>query len=346
MDARRGTALLQHHRDLTARLSRRIGRSEAEDLASEAVARGLGRPAPDGRQAPWIERICHNLFVDSLRRRFRREAVEAVPEGRNAGEATAVVLGAAATAGDGGGASPEEALLAHERRQALAKALPEMPDELRQAVVARFFEDRDYAEMAAACGITTTTARTRVHRALASLRQRLGGLRSLLPLPLGGASAKTGAAAGAGTGTMGTSMSGLAAVVPVMVTALVAAPMLFPAARADGWAAAGQPIVLAQAETQPRRTVRTAPAIPREATPPAAVERRRPEAAKAAPEESSGYRAPPAVQRIDYGDDEIVGDIARPDGEPDFVDVRAKHESLIEIPRTFAPSIAKMVEDL
>jgi RNA polymerase sigma factor (sigma-70 family) len=142
MDARRGTALLQHHRDLTARLSRRIGRSEAEDLASEAVARGLGRPAPDGRQAPWIERICHNLLVDRLRRRFRREAIGAIPEGGGAGEATAVVLSAAAAAGhgDGGGASPEEALLAHERRQALAKALPEIPDELRQAVVARFFE--------------------------------------------------------------------------------------------------------------------------------------------------------------------------------------------------------------
>jgi hypothetical protein len=199
--------------------------------------------------------------------------------------------------------------------------------------------------MAAASGITTTTARTRVHRALASLRHRLGGLRSLLPLPLGGASAKTGAAAGAGTG-MGTGMSGLAAVMPVMVTALVAAPMLLPAARADGWAAAGHPIVLAQAETQPRRTVRTAPAIPRETTPAVAVERRRPEAAKAAPDESTGYHAPPAVQHIEYDNDEIRGEIARPDGEPDFVDVGATHDSLIEIPRTFAPSIAKMVEDL
>jgi len=57
--------------------------------------------------------------------------------------------------------------------------------------------------------------------------------------------------------------------------------------------------------------------------------------------------APVAVKRIDYEDDEVDGELQQPgiiliDGDP-----REKRMgSLIEIPRSFEPSMAKMMEDL
>jgi RNA polymerase sigma factor (sigma-70 family) len=146
-----GLALLRHQRRLSARWAARLGRSEAEDLASEAIARGLARPSPDGRTEPWIESIFHHLVVDAGRRRDRR--------GGPAADVTGPAVEALPSLAPG--ANPEEALLARERARAVGDALPTMPAELREAVVARFYEERDYDEMAAATGITPTRARLR-----------------------------------------------------------------------------------------------------------------------------------------------------------------------------------------
>ncbi len=49
----------------------------------------------------------------------------------------------------------------------------ELPDTQRAAVVLRFFEDRSFAEIGCILGVPESTARSHVHRALASLRERL-----------------------------------------------------------------------------------------------------------------------------------------------------------------------------
>jgi len=57
--------------------------------------------------------------------------------------------------------------------------------------------------------------------------------------------------------------------------------------------------------------------------------------------------APVAVKRLDFEEDEVEGDLQQPgiiliDGNP-----RQKRlGSLIEIPRSFEPSMTKMIEDL
>src|SRR5438552_9308087 len=172
MSTQPGLALLRHQRRLSARWAARLGRSEAEDLASEAIARGLARPSPDGRTEPWIESIFHNLVADAGRRRARR--------GGPAGEGTGATVESLAVPARS--ANPEEMLLARERAGAIGHALPTIPAELREAVIARFYEERDYGDMAAAGGITTTTARTRVWRGLARLRRSLDGLVAAVPL--------------------------------------------------------------------------------------------------------------------------------------------------------------------
>src|SRR3954447_14650217 len=114
-----GPTLLAHHRSLTARYAARLGRTQAEDLASEAIARALRRPAPDGRFGPWLERIVQNLVADQFRQR------------RRAG------TGARRTPPPIAAPSPEQELLRAEARRLLASALPAVADELRQAVELR-----------------------------------------------------------------------------------------------------------------------------------------------------------------------------------------------------------------
>jgi RNA polymerase sigma-70 factor (sigma-E family) len=50
-----------------------------------------------------------------------------------------------------------------------------LPPRQRAAVVLRFYEDLEYAEIAAVLGCTEATARSHVHRALGALRERMAG---------------------------------------------------------------------------------------------------------------------------------------------------------------------------
>ena len=229
-------------------------------------------------------------------------------------------------------------MLDAERRTALDVALGEIPGDMRSVLVARYFDDRAYEDVAAAEGITPTTARTRAHRALERLRLALGGLRATLPF------AGLGNARAVGVALM-----------PVALTLAVGLPQVVGPARVAGKAPMVQvgsrhhrrvspalvvPIVpsvaavpslplpglrLAQADTTPRRQTTQSGA--------------RPPAPEPAPE--------PKPLHVDFDNDEVVGEIQRPGdiwvgaGPPP-----AKHESLIEIPRNFAPAILKSLEEI
>jgi RNA polymerase sigma factor (sigma-70 family) len=325
--------LLNQHRRLTSRLARRVGRFEAEDLASEALTRTLRRPPPDGGQQPWLERILRNLVVDRARR-SRSAAVHAAELARAAAACAAP--------------SPEEHLLAAERQRAVAAALPNMPAGLREALVGRFYEERDYDEVAAARGISPATARTRVHRALATLRVSLGRLRAVVPLPSLSI-----------TPVFSTSALLPAALGAALLVPPLALPSFSPAVRA--------PVVVAQASS-PRRSdaPSPAPAVAHQAqvdiAPSAAPveERRPPRGASTAATPQVVHHGPPspatsatspvdqaAIRRFNYEEDFVEGDIARPDdiginGDP----TSARHPSLIEIPREFVREIGKMLEDM
>ncbi len=327
MDTADVLGLLRQHRRFTSRLAGRLGRGEAEDLASEAVARCIGQPAPDGRQAPWIERIFRNLVVDRARRIGR------------------VAAGMSIVAEDEHAPSPEDLLLEHERRDALTVAIPEIPPHLRDALVGRFYEDRDYNDVAATSGITVATARTRVHRALARLRVSLGRLRTLVPTSFGFET-----------------QSIAVAVMPAVLSVGLVLPALI-APRPAGVPGAGTPVVVAQSrKVLPKGGGGSPSPVPSVGLTVPILEKTGPSGSSAAPPVVNAattirrgpVRAPPspadvpaAVQRFDFGNDEVVGELKRPDdivlsGDPAFV----KHVSLIEIPRSFEPAIAKMLEDI
>jgi DNA-directed RNA polymerase specialized sigma24 family protein len=281
IDARK---LLAHAKDLSARYARRLGPEEAADLVAEALARGLERPPADGKMEPWLERIARNLMVDRWRRARVAERCPAdSPEPV---------------------ASPEDLVLAGERRRTLRRSLARLHRDQRRSILHRYFTAGPLP-----AGLSATTLRTRLHRGLGRLRELTRGLLALFPpVRLG----------------HWLTLAANPALVAILLTAQQS-PVAPPAP--------------APAPVQRRaiaRQVAPLPPSPR----PAAIPQPTPQ--------PTPHPAParPAVQRYDFDDDEVSGEIQMPD--PLVVDgvAKVKHASLIEIPRDFVAAVAKSVEDL
>lgn len=166
----------QASRLLTARLAPRVlsqaqrmlgDRAEAEDVAQEAMLR-LWRIAPDWRRgeakvSTWLYRVTANLCTDRLRRRRGGAGLDDLPEPEDPS------------------APVEETLQARARLDALQRALNQLPDRQRQAVVLRHLEGLGNPEIAEILEISTEaveslTARGKraLSRLLAARREELG----------------------------------------------------------------------------------------------------------------------------------------------------------------------------
>ena len=301
-----GRWLLRQHRLLISRHTARLGRALAEDLASEALVRSLTNPPPDGRYGPWMETVFQNLMVDDHRR-----------GGRIARHVVSAPQPAAPE-------TPEHAVTLAQLRQRLSALWPRLRPEWQQAIQASFFED-DRAALAARSQVAPQTVRTRLHRALGAVRQALGVVRGWLPLPMG----------------IIESRPMLAALLPgafALTTVLSPQPP-----GADQTHQVDQPRRAQRLQARPT-TDGTTPAPT-----PAAVPVRPPSKpfARPAPRTNDpGERQASAPQRYDFEDDNVSGDLQRPD---DFVIFgppgRSTHQSLIEIPGSFVAALARSVED-
>ena len=137
--------------------------TEAEDAAQEAFLKAhaaLGRFRPDAPWRPWLLRIVAN---------------EARNRRRSAGRRTHLAGRVARLTGpeDAEDPGPEAALLAGERRSALAAALARLDAPQRRVVVLRYALDLSEAECAAVLGCRPGTVKSRASRALARLRGEL-----------------------------------------------------------------------------------------------------------------------------------------------------------------------------
>jgi RNA polymerase sigma-70 factor (sigma-E family) len=145
--AARGPALLRLAYTLVGNAA------DAEDVVQEALAKALarwGRISRMGDVDAYVRRMVVNGHTSWWRRWRRRETpVEAVHDR------------AVADAG------PED----HDRVWAACRALPEAQ---RTAVVLRYYEELEYAEIAALTGVAEGSVRSRVSRGLAALRETLG----------------------------------------------------------------------------------------------------------------------------------------------------------------------------
>ena len=131
---------------------------DAEDAAAEAMARALldwGRVGRLPYREAWVQRVAANVAIDVVRRRR-------APAAR-------------AETGTGTEGSDDAAVL----RLALVAALAELPTRQREAVILRHLVGCPEAEVAAALGVSTNTAKKHLQRGLGRLRRMVdleGGL--------------------------------------------------------------------------------------------------------------------------------------------------------------------------
>ncbi|GEB11764.1 DNA-directed RNA polymerase sigma-70 factor [Pimelobacter simplex] len=148
--AARGPALLRLAYVLTGNAA------DAEDAVQDALSRALPRwdriVQADDLDA-YVRRMVVNAHTSWWRRFRRRESP------------SAFVATGETVPGPGEGDGPE-----HDERRAVWSACQALPEAQRTAVVLRYYEQLDYAEIAALTGVREGTVRSRVSRGLAALR--------------------------------------------------------------------------------------------------------------------------------------------------------------------------------
>lgn len=145
----------------TAYLVAGIG-ADADDVAQEAFVKAyyaLPRFRPGAPFRPWLLRIVVNEARNRRKASWRREGVALRLQASLPGEQAAP--------------SPEDEVLASERRAALLAALNGLREEDRLTVAYRYFLELSEEEMAAALGCARGTIKSRLSRALRRLREAL-----------------------------------------------------------------------------------------------------------------------------------------------------------------------------
>jgi RNA polymerase sigma-70 factor (ECF subfamily) len=148
----------------------------AEELVQEAflrVYRARERYTADARFSTWLYRIATNLALNELRRPRRRN-----PH-RSADDAEAPELAAEAPTTDD---------VVHARRvgETLEAELAALPERQRAALVLTAVDGLSYAEVAEALEVTEKAVKALVHRARATLAERMRGQRDDEAVPTTG----------------------------------------------------------------------------------------------------------------------------------------------------------------
>ena len=148
--AARGPALLRLAYTLTG------NRSDAEDVVQEALARALprwGRISRVDDVDAYVRRMVVNAHTSWWRKFRRRESpVEEVRD-------------SAAAAHPG---------LMPDQRAGLWAACQALPEPQRTAIVLRYYEQLEYAEIAGLTGVREGSVRARVSRGISALREAMG----------------------------------------------------------------------------------------------------------------------------------------------------------------------------
>jgi RNA polymerase sigma-70 factor (ECF subfamily) len=154
---------VQTYQDLAFRTAYLIvgDAAEAQDAAQEGFVKAyeaLPRFRSGAPFRPWLLRIVANEA------RNRRVA---------AARRTRLALRAADDTSAAVAASPEQVMLAAERRATVLRALDDLREDDRLVIAYRYFSDLSEAEMATVLGVARGTVKSRLSRALGRLRERL-----------------------------------------------------------------------------------------------------------------------------------------------------------------------------
>jgi len=140
----------------------------AEDLAQEVflrIYRIRKKYRPKAKFSTWLFTIANNLAMNARRDRARRPAVQLDPQ-----ESGPMPQ---APSMSGREPAPSSGLVQQELAIVIRKALDELNDRQRMAVVLNKFEDMGYAEIAEVMELSTKAVKSLLSRARARLREVL-----------------------------------------------------------------------------------------------------------------------------------------------------------------------------
>ncbi len=156
----------RHKRRITDYVAMMVkDRDVADDIFQETVIKAVrvideGRYADNGKFLSWVLRIAHNQVIDHFRHARGQNKISEADAGFD-------ILGTMRFAGD----SIEDRLVHEQIQEDLRRVINHLPEEQRDVVVMRYFNDMSFKEIAEESGVSINTALGRMRYALINLRK-------------------------------------------------------------------------------------------------------------------------------------------------------------------------------
>ena len=149
-------------------------RDRAEDLAQELFLKlmlGSKRYRPEGRMSTFVYRVATNLWIDHYRQQRPRPRFHSFDQVVLPGDDAPSTIEYA-----GADPSPPQQLADGEERAALRRALERLTEPHRLVFELAVYQERPYGEISELLGIPVGTVKSRMHNAVAALKDLLAGV--------------------------------------------------------------------------------------------------------------------------------------------------------------------------
>jgi RNA polymerase sigma-70 factor (ECF subfamily) len=158
-----------HQQRVIGTVTRMIGdHNDAEDLAQQIFVRvwkSAPRWEPTAKFTTWLYTILRNLVFNECRRRARHKttSLDAATDDEDHPQQFA----------DGNVKSPDTTMLDAEMQDAIERAIQELPEAQRMAVIMRRYQDVSYEAIGEVLDLTVPAVKSLLFRARTDLREKL-----------------------------------------------------------------------------------------------------------------------------------------------------------------------------
>ena len=137
----------------------------AEDIFQETFTKAIvtiqqGRYNENGKFPAWLTRIAHNLIIDCFRQEKQENLVSCDEEERNLLNNILLSEG-----------TVESEIVNHQILSDVRRLIKHLPDEQREVVHMRFYQDLSFKEIAEMTGVSINTSLGRMRYAILNLRR-------------------------------------------------------------------------------------------------------------------------------------------------------------------------------
>jgi RNA polymerase sigma factor (sigma-70 family) len=164
--------LVSRHRDriYTFIISKVRQQALAEDIFQDTFFKVInslkkGKYNEEGKFLPWVMRIAHNLVIDHFRK-AKRMPIAGKPKNDEDTFDIFDVIG-------NGEQSKEEVMMVGEQHDQLRLMIQELPEEQKEVLMMRHYEELSFKEIAEKTGVSINTALGRMRYALINLRKMM-----------------------------------------------------------------------------------------------------------------------------------------------------------------------------